>query len=279
MSDRRSDEHRAPQLPRASAADWFDAFEDWIDGGYHRERQPQQPRPQPAQSPQQHTTTRPETPASDKKTSNKPESDKPASNAPQPQVSSAESPMRSKRLAELEAEVRACRLCALGSQRTNAVPGMGVLDPLIMVIGEAPGANEDAQGKPFVGRAGQYLDKWLQSIDLSRDTNVYIGNIIKCRPPNNRDPRPDEIAACYPYLLRQLKIVRPRMLLIVGRIAAQTLLETKMSLGNMRGQIFHIADVPTVVTYHPSAVLRNPQWRRPVWDDLRFLRSSLNAQQ
>jgi DNA polymerase len=149
---------------------------------------------------------------------------------------------------------------------------MGVLDPLVMVIGEGPGAEEDRQGLPFVGRAGQYLDKWLAAIGLSRDRDVYITNIVKCRPPGNRDPQTNEIEACTPYLRRQIDIVRPNTILAVGRFAASWLTGRSDSLAKLRGRTFDFAGVPVVVTYHPSGVLRNPEYRRPVWDDLRRLR-------
>lgn len=174
--------------------------------------------------------------------------------------------------AELEEQVRACRLCPLHEGRTTGVPGMGVLDPLVMVIGEGPGAEEDRQGLPFVGRAGQYLDKWLAAIGLSRDRDVYITNIVKCRPPGNRDPQTEEIEACTPYLRRQIDIVRPKTILAVGRFAASWLTGHSDSLGKLRGRTFDYRGVPVVVTYHPSGVLRNPEYRRPVWDDLRRLR-------
>jgi DNA polymerase len=156
--------------------------------------------------------------------------------------------------------------------RTNGVPGMGVLDPLVMVIGEGPGAQEDRQGLPFVGPAGQYLDKWLAAIGLSRDRDVYIANIVKCRPPGNRDPQTAEIEACTPYLRRQIDILRPRTILALGRFAASWLTGRSDGLGKMRGGTFDFKGVPVVVTYHPSGVLRNPEYRRPVWEDLKRLR-------
>ncbi|MFP4567147.1 MAG: uracil-DNA glycosylase, partial [Spirochaetaceae bacterium] len=155
---------------------------------------------------------------------------------------------------------------------TTAVPGMGVLDPLVMIIGEGPGGEEDRKGLPFVGRAGQYLDKWLHAIGLSRERDVYITNIVKCRPPGNRDPQTAEIDACTPYLGRQIDIVRPRSILALGRFAGSRLSGRMDSLGKMRGRTFDFKGVPVVVTYHPSGVLRNPEYRRPVWDDLRRLR-------
>ena len=179
-------------------------------------------------------------------------------------------------LTSLTAQIKKCVLCKLSQGRTHAVPGVGVLDPLVMVIGEAPGANEDAQGEPFVGRAGRYLDKWLASIDLYRSKNAYIANIIKCRPPNNRDPLADEITSCTPYLIRQIEIIKPKTILAVGRISGQHLLKENMTLGAMRARQHSFMGIPLFVTYHPSAVLRNPQWRAPVWEDLQRVRDFIN---
>ena len=184
---------------------------------------------------------------------------------------------RQEALYNLEEEVRVCTRCPLNEGRSNAVPGMGVLDPLVMVIGEGPGAQEDQQGKPFVGRAGQYLDKWLAAIELFRDTNVYITNIVKCRPPGNRDPQPGESAACNPYLERQIDIVRPRVILSVGRISSSILTDRADGIGRIRGREYRYRDIPLVATYHPSGVLRNDQWRRPVWEDLKLLKSIIDG--
>ena len=170
-------------------------------------------------------------------------------------------------------EVLVCNQCLLAETRTHAVPGEGVAHrPLVMVIGEAPGAEEDAQGRPFVGPAGQYLDKWLSAIELSREKNVYITNIVKCRPPNNRDPRPDEIFACRPYLRRQIALIQPKAILTLGRFASAEICGRQEGIGKLRGSVYSFEGVPVVPTYHPSGVLRNPAWRRPVWDDLRKLR-------
>ena len=179
-------------------------------------------------------------------------------------------------LEAVAAEVRSCTACGLSATRTHAVPGVGVLNPQVMVIGEAPGASEDQQGEPFVGRAGKYLDKWLAAINLSRKTNVFIANIIKCRPPGNRDPQTDEAAACKPYLLKQIAIIRPRAILAVGRISAQHLLNQEATLGALRTKQHQFLGVPLFVTYHPSAVLRNSRWRQPVWEDLQKLQQFLN---
>lgn len=173
-------------------------------------------------------------------------------------------------------EVLSCTNCPLAETRTNAVPGEGVADhPLVMVIGEGPGAGEDAQGRPFVGKAGQYLDKWLAAIDLSREENVFITNIVKCRPPQNRDPKPDEIFACRPYLRRQIALIQPKAILTLGRFASAEISGRQGGIGKIRGSVYSFDGVPVVPTYHPSGVLRNPEWRRPVWDDLRTLRDLL----
>ncbi|TVQ96610.1 MAG: uracil-DNA glycosylase [Spirochaetaceae bacterium] len=181
-------------------------------------------------------------------------------------------------LTELEAQVRACAACPLHTGRTHAVPGVGVLDPLVMVIGEGPGAEEDARGEPFVGAAGRYLDKWLEAIGLSRTQNVYITNIVKCRPPNNRDPLPNESEACAPFLARQVSLVRPRTILTVGRIATSLLLHRDEGIGKLRGRTWEHQGIPVVPTYHPSGVLRNDAWRRPVWEDLKRLRAILDGE-
>lgn len=178
---------------------------------------------------------------------------------------------RKQRLAMLAERVDSCTRCPLHRERLNTVPGAGVLDPLVMVIGEGPGAEEDRRGIPFVGRAGQYLDKWLAAIDISRDTNAYIGNIVKCRPPKNRDPKPFESDSCIPYLKEQLQLIRPKTILSVGRIASGLLIGTPAGIGSLRGRTFYYDGTPLIPTYHPAAVLRNSDLRKPVWDDLRRL--------
>lgn len=177
----------------------------------------------------------------------------------------------------LRAEVLGCTRCALHQSRTQAVFGVGNTRCDWMVIGEAPGAEEDRRGEPFVGRAGKLLDAMLRAVGLSRDANVYIANILKSRPPGNRDPRPEEIAACLPFLHRQIELVRPRLLLAVGRIAAQNLLGTDVSLGRLRGRLHHFGEgnVPLVVTYHPAYLLRSPAEKRKAWEDLKFARETL----
>ncbi|HEV2443682.1 MAG TPA: uracil-DNA glycosylase [Steroidobacteraceae bacterium] len=175
----------------------------------------------------------------------------------------------------LRQEVLRCTRCSLHAGRTQGVFGVGNPQAGWMVIGEAPGAEEDRRGEPFVGRAGQLLDAMLRAIGLSRAQNVYIANVLKSRPPNNRDPRPEEVAACLPYLRRQIEMLRPRLLLAVGRIAAQNLLGTEESLGRLRGRVhtFGELNTPLVVTYHPAYLLRSPADKRKAWEDLKFARS------
>jgi len=181
-------------------------------------------------------------------------------------------------LEQIAEEIMHCTKCRLHETRRTPVPGAGAANPKVLIIGEAPGAQEDAAGIPFVGRAGKYLDKWLAAIQLSRTEDVFIGNIIKCRPPQNRDPFPDEQAACMPYLRRQIALLKPYSILCLGRIAAQIITGQETSLGRMRGTLHAFEGIPVVVTYHPSAVLRNPgQFRRPVWDDLQRLKKLLET--
>ena len=169
---------------------------------------------------------------------------------------------------ELERAVKSCTLCPLHKTRTQGVFGVGNRAAQWMVIGEAPGADEDRQGEPFVGRAGQLLNSMLKAIGLPRE-HVFIANILKSRPPNNRDPKPEEVQACIPYLFRQIELVNPKLILCVGRIAAQTLLETDTPIGKLRGQLHRIAgNRPMVVTYHPAYLLRSPGEKRKSWADL-----------
>jgi len=180
----------------------------------------------------------------------------------------------------IAAEIRACSLCQLGAKRTKAAPGEGVMRPLVLVIGEGPGAEEDAQGRPFVGRAGQLLDKMLASINLSRGSNCFIANVVKCRPPNNRDPYPEETAACAGFLKRQITLLSPKFILVAGRVAAQTLLKTSEPIGKLRGKFTeYILDgmtIPLLTTYHPAALLRSEDLKRPAWEDLKLLRARID---
>jgi DNA polymerase len=179
-------------------------------------------------------------------------------------------------LAALCAEVLPCTKCALNTTRTHTVFGVGNPDADLVFIGEAPGQDEDLQGEPFVGRSGQLLTKILGAIGYTRD-DVYIGNILKCRPPGNRDPLPAEVEQCEPHLRRQLSILRPRAICCLGRVAGQTLLGTDASLGKLRGAVHFYAGIPVMVTYHPAALLRNPGWKRDTWDDVRRLRALVDA--
>jgi uracil-DNA glycosylase family 4 len=173
-------------------------------------------------------------------------------------------------------EVAGCTACPLHRERLNTVAGEGAIDPLVMVIGEGPGAEEDRSGKPFVGRAGNYLDRWLAAIALDRRSNCFIGNIVKCRPPGNRDPLPEESATCLPYLKRQIEILKPKTILTLGRIATQILCDRSEGIGRLRGQDLDYLGIPVVATYHPSAVLRNTDLRAAVWEDLKRLRALLD---
>jgi DNA polymerase len=176
--------------------------------------------------------------------------------------------------AALRAQVAACTRCSLSATRTQTVFGVGNLRAEWFVVGEAPGAEEDRQGEPFVGRAGQLLNSMLHAIGLARET-VFIANVLKCRPPNNRDPSPAEAAECRPYLEQQLALVQPKIILVVGRIAAQTLLGSEAPLGKLRQQThrFGAARVPLVVTYHPAYLLRAPAEKRKAWEDLKYART------
>jgi DNA polymerase len=187
---------------------------------------------------------------------------------------------------QIAAEIASCRMCGLCERRKNTVPGEGPSTPQVMVIGEAPGADEDAQGRPFVGPAGQLLDKMLASIGLSRQTNCFIANILKCRPPNNRDPEPEERAACIHFLENQILLLRPQAILCAGRVSAQTLLQTPASMASLRnGKRWEYTLTknaeeimfPLFATYHPSALLRNEGWKRPAWEDLKAFREFLNS--
>jgi len=175
-------------------------------------------------------------------------------------------------LAELNKEVAACEQCKLAPGRTNTVFGTGNPDANIVFVGEAPGKDEDLQGEPFVGRSGKLLTKIISAIDYSRD-DVFICNILKCRPPENRDPAKDEVQACEPFLQKQLEILQPKVICCLGRHAAMTLLRDKSSLKDMRLKAQFYQGIPVIVTYHPAALLRNPNWKRPCWDDVRKLKA------
>jgi DNA polymerase len=169
---------------------------------------------------------------------------------------------------ELERAVAGCQRCRLAVTRKQTVFGRGNPRARLMLIGEAPGEQEDAQGEPFVGRAGQLLDNMLAAIGLDRDRDVYIANVLKCRPPGNRNPAGDEIAACQDYLLQQIRHVEPALIVALGRFAAQTLLETEQSISRLRGQLHRYQGIPTVVTFHPAYLLRNLPDKALAWQDL-----------
>lgn len=177
-------------------------------------------------------------------------------------------------LAGLSAEANACTACALHESRHSVVFGSGNPQAELMFIGEGPGAEEDRQGLPFVGRAGELLTRIIKAIDLSRD-DVYIANIVKCRPPGNRDPKPGEVAACRGFLERQIDLIQPRVIVLLGKVAAQTLLGNDLTLGRMRGQWYRVRGVETRVTYHPAALLRNVGFKRPTWEDMQIVRDRL----
>jgi uracil-DNA glycosylase family 4 len=171
-----------------------------------------------------------------------------------------------------------CTRCRLAETRGHVVFSDGVVDARLVVVGEAPGANEDETGLPFVGAAGKFLDLLLASVGLSRQESVYICNVLKCRPPGTRNPMPDEIEMCSPFLKKQLELIRPEALLAVGSFAAQLLTgQEKSALGRLRGQVHTYEGVPLVCTYHPAALLRNPKWTRAFWDDLQLLRTLLGS--
>ncbi len=179
------------------------------------------------------------------------------------------------RLEEIAELTRACTRCRLYATATQAVPGEGNPNADFVCVGEAPGEREDETGQPFVGQSGQLLTKILAAINLSRE-DVFICNVIKHRPPANRNPQSDEVEACSPYLLRQLELVKPKVIVAFGTFAAQTLLETKLSLGKLRGSIHRYHGIPLVVTFHPAALLRNSAWKRPTWEDVQLARRLLD---
>jgi DNA polymerase len=212
-----------------------------------------------------------------------PERDRAFTGDPPPVSAAADSgggsgPGAADSLEQIAADIRACIACPLHKTRTNTVPGEGAARPLVLVIGEGPGADEDATGRPFVGRAGKLLDDMLASkgrIGLYRDANCFIANVVKCRPPENRDPLPEESAACAPFLARQIALLNPRLILALGRTAAQTLLRSEEGIGRLRGRFYDYGGIPLLPSYHPSALLRNEDLKRPAWEDLKGLRAKL----
>jgi len=188
-------------------------------------------------------------------------------------------PAEIEKLDSLEAiatKVAKCKRCSLYKTATNPVPGEGNQKAELVCVGEAPGAKEDETGRPFVGQAGQLLTKILAAIDLTRE-QVFICNVLKHRPPGNRNPLPEEVEACSPYLIRQLELIKPKVIIAFGTFAAQTLLNTKTPLGQLRGLIHQYHGIPLVVTYHPAALLRNPAWKRPTWEDVKLARRILDS--
>ena len=178
---------------------------------------------------------------------------------------------KSQSLSELEKLICNCIKCNLHKGRNKFVFGSGSPNADVIVIGEGPGAEEDKQGLPFVGRAGQLLTEMLKAIKFSRD-EVYIANIIKCRPPENRTPLPEEMDTCFPYLKKQIDLIKPKLILCLGLTAAKGLLKSRESLTNLRGKVFEFGEAKVMVTYHPAALLRNPNWKRPCWEDLKMFR-------
>ena len=176
---------------------------------------------------------------------------------------------------ELEKAASACQRCALGETRTNLVFGVGVRDADVMFIGEGPGENEDLQGEPFVGRGGQLLDSMLKIIDLDRHKNIYIANIVKCRPPKNRDPLGVEQEACIGWLRAQIELVRPKIIVCLGRIAAMVLIKPDFKISREHGQFFDVDGVPCMALYHPAALLRDPRRRPETFEDLKALEAKI----
>jgi DNA polymerase len=202
----------------------------------------------------------------------------PVSTVAEPKTSYSAATFRQKREVFKELFTAECDKCALGKSRTKFVFGAGNVDAPLMIIGEAPGAEEDAQGLPFVGAAGRLLTELLAGVAIDRKKDVFITNILKCRPPDNRTPDADEVAACLPLLRKQIQVIAPRLLLLLGRIAAHALLGTVDSIGKLRGRVHDYEGIPAIVTYHPAAILRNPEYRGPTRDDcekaVKFLKES-----
>ena len=176
---------------------------------------------------------------------------------------------------ELKQAVPACTACSLHKTRTQTVFGVGDENADWLLVGEAPGAEEDRLGDPFVGQAGKLLDNMLAAIGLNRRENVYIANVLKCRPPGNRNPEPEEVAKCTPFLLQQIGLIQPRLIVAMGRFAAQTLLDTDASIASLRGRVHRYAGVPLIVTYHPAYLLRNLPDKAKAWEDLVFARRTM----
>jgi DNA polymerase len=195
---------------------------------------------------------------------------------PPPAALDSGEPPQEDSLDRIAGEIGRCTGCSLHATRNKAVPGEGVNRPLALIIGEGPGADEDASGRPFVGKAGRLLDKMLASIGLSRETNCFIANVVKCRPPGNRDPLPGETLACSSFLTRQIALLRPRAILSVGRVSTGLLLNTGAGIGKLRGHFADYYGTPLLPTYHPSALLRDETLKRPAWEDLKTFKAKLD---
>ncbi|HEY4562024.1 MAG TPA: uracil-DNA glycosylase [Thermoanaerobaculia bacterium] len=195
---------------------------------------------------------------------------------PPPAPMDEETAGRIAELAALAGVAGACTRCRLAEGRNKVVFGSGNPTAELMFVGEGPGADEDRQGLPFVGAAGELLTRIIQAIEMTRE-EVYIANVVKCRPPGNRDPQPDEVAACRGYLDKQIALVRPRVLVALGKVAAQALLGNEAPIGRMRGQWYQVQGIPTMVTYHPAALLRNQALKRPTWEDMQQVRDFLRS--
>ena len=192
-----------------------------------------------------------------------------------PAQESAPAVLQSASIDSVNKKIASCVRCSLSKTRKNVVPGEGVSNPYVLVVGEGPGAEEDEQGRPFVGKAGQLLDKMLAAINLSRDKNCYIANVVKCRPPMNRDPAPQETQACRSFLDAQIHVLKPKMILAMGRVALQNLLDTSIGINKMRGKIVDFNGIPFMATFHPSALLRDESLKRPAWEDLKIFKNKL----
>lgn len=176
---------------------------------------------------------------------------------------------------ELEATIKSCKACNLCRDRRQAVPGVGDRQADWLFVGEGPGAEEDERGEPFVGQAGKLLDAMMAAIDLKRGEDVYIANAVKCRPPGNRTPEPEETAACWPYLQRQIALIQPKLIIALGRPAAQTLLQQEVKIGAARGHLHDYQGIPVIVTYHPAYLLRNLTDKAKAWEDLVLARRTM----
>jgi DNA polymerase len=177
---------------------------------------------------------------------------------------------------DFAADVDACTACGLWRGRNKSVPGVGDVNAEWLFVGEGPGAEEDAKGEPFVGQAGKLLDNMLAALGLARGANVYIANVVKCRPPNNRTPEPREAETCQPYLDRQIALIRPKLIVALGKSAATTLLDVDATIASLRGRVHRYRGVPLIVTYHPAYLLRNPPDKAKAWQDLLFARKTMS---